>query len=303
MSRRQTESTLNYASIRALQISFVFALTIFIQYFFNYPNAGWTGFAVMMIYAGFDNGTTLSRAYHRFLGVLMGLITGYILAIIGHIEYRLLFFMVALMVFLAYFLTGKAYSVPTIFTVNTSVIGTAYFSSNETINVLYYLLDYCVCTCVAFGLVWFIETRWFSKFYLQERFLYDVEERIIENFQALMAVIKRDKPLKSEFYVACIQTIQNLNHMHQLLNNAVFYKYGELIANNEVTTFIKTAELCYTRIKALYFAYYEKKCEQQDYQLLLKEIEHDIKQLILSTNILKHKVKRADKKYAIDLLY
>ena len=67
MPRSMVVPRLSYRAMRGLQISIVFAFTIFVQEFLRFPRAGWTGFALMMIYAGFDNGATLSRAYNRFL--------------------------------------------------------------------------------------------------------------------------------------------------------------------------------------------------------------------------------------------
>ncbi|WP_019216969.1 FUSC family protein [Legionella tunisiensis] len=72
------------------------------QEWLRYPRAGWTGFAVMMIYAGFDNGTTIFRAYQRFLGVLLGLFSGYILWFIGHVDYRTLIIILPMTVFLLF---------------------------------------------------------------------------------------------------------------------------------------------------------------------------------------------------------
>ena len=66
MHRSLMFGKLSYRSLRAVQISTVFCFTIIVQEGLRYPRAGWTGFAVMMIYAGFDIGTTILRADLRF---------------------------------------------------------------------------------------------------------------------------------------------------------------------------------------------------------------------------------------------
>ena len=129
MRRSLSFGKLSYRSLRAVQISMVLFFTIIIQQLFLFPRAGWIGFSVMMIYAGFDNGTTLFRAYHRFLGMFLGLFIGYVLWFFGHLDYRLLIIILPLTIYLAYFLAGHAYSIPTVFTVSTAVIGTGYFAA------------------------------------------------------------------------------------------------------------------------------------------------------------------------------
>src|SRR3990167_7424328 len=245
---------LDYTTIRSLQISFVFAFTLFLQFLLNYPNAYWTGFAVMMIYAGFDNGTSLLRTYHRFLGVIFGLISGYLLVIIGRYDLMFLFLEITLVIFLAYFFAGETYSVPTIFTVNTSVIGTGYFSNAQTVTLLYYLVDYCICTCVAFGLIWFLETYWFNRYNLIERFILDVEKKVLKNLRNLKALLHEGPVNRTKWYKACGFTIHSLTRIKELLNNTSFCKHSDMIARDDILLFIQSAETSYTRLKALYFA-------------------------------------------------
>ncbi len=57
--------TIDYRTTRAFQICVVFIFALALQRWLKYSHAGWIGFAVMMIYAGFDSGTSLHRTIHR----------------------------------------------------------------------------------------------------------------------------------------------------------------------------------------------------------------------------------------------
>jgi uncharacterized membrane protein YccC len=163
----------NYRTIRGFQITTVFTFTIFLQEAIRYPHAGWTGFGVMMIYAGFDSGATISRAYQRFLGMLLGLESGYFLWVIGHLDYRTLIVLIPMTVFFAYYLVGEKYSAPTAFAVNTSIIGVGYFAYDSRFTITNFLIDYFICTLIAFVIIYLFETLWFSRYKMMMRFLDD----------------------------------------------------------------------------------------------------------------------------------
>ena len=276
MWRSAFPKTLDYASIRGLQISFVFAFTLFMQFFLHYPHAGWTGFAVMMIYAGFDNGTTILRAYHRFLGVLLGLASGFILWFIGHLDYRLLIFIIPLTVYFAYFFAGDVYSVPTIFTVNTSVIGTGYFAQNDAFSVQYFIIDYCICTLIAFTWIVLFEYFWFRRFRLMERFIHDVQQEIVVRLERLAALLQHDTLRRSTWFMACSSVIGSMTRMTQLMSTVSFIEDSEFVVGKEVEDYIKLAEHVYTRLKALYLATHTERYKKYDYIQLLAEVQADI---------------------------
>ena len=69
-------------------------------------------------------------------------------------------------VFFAFFLVGREYSVPTVFTVNASVIGSGYFSTENSLTVTYYIIDYTLCTVIAFGIILIFEYFWFRRYKL-----------------------------------------------------------------------------------------------------------------------------------------
>ncbi|AHE66243.1 hypothetical protein Loa_00674 [Legionella oakridgensis ATCC 33761 = DSM 21215] len=194
MPQRFLKEPLDYRAVRGIQISVVFTFTIFVQEFLRYPRAGWTGFAVMMIYAGFDNGTTLSRAYQRFLGVLLGLLSGYFLWFLGHIDYRTLIILIPMTVYLAYFLVGRAYSIPTVFTVNTSIIGTGYFNpSSSSFSITSFLIDYLICTLIAFTIILVFEYFEFRRYHMMHRFIQDTQTEVVARLNKLTNLLNKKK--------------------------------------------------------------------------------------------------------------
>ncbi|MDP1615025.1 MAG: FUSC family protein, partial [Methylococcales bacterium] len=241
--------------------------------------AGWTGFAVMMIYAGFDNGTTLSRAYHRFLGVLLGLASGFVLWFIGHLDFRLLIFLIPLTVFFAYFFAGEVYSVPTIFTVNTSLIGTGYFAKNDAFSVQYFLIDYCICTLIAFAWIVLFEYFWFRRFHLMERFIHDTQHEILIRLEHLVELLQQDTLRRSTWFKACNSVIGAMGRMKQLMETVALVEDPGFVVGKAVMVYTEMAEHAYTRLKALYLASYTHRYRKYDYFQLLAEVQADLSKL------------------------
>ena len=148
---------IDYRKTRALQICLVFATALAIQRLLGYSHAGWIGFAVMMIYAGFDRGASLQRTYHRFWGAILGLLLSYILWLMGQVDFRLILVIVPVLVFMAYFSLGKLYAFPTIFTVTLTALGTDYYGGSD-YAVPNFFFDYLLSTVVAFLLCFMYES-------------------------------------------------------------------------------------------------------------------------------------------------
>jgi hypothetical protein len=276
---------LSYRSLRAVQISTVLCCTIIIQEAFRFPRAGWTGFAVMMIYAGFDNGTTILRAYHRFWGMLLGLLSGYLLWFIGHIDYRLLLLIIPLTIYFAYFLAGKAYSVPTIFTVNTSVIGTGYFDTSVTVFPLtFFLTDYLMCTVIAFCIILIFEYFWFSRYNLIHLFIIDNQAEMVRKLYRLIHLLNQNKTHRSHWFEACISYTDSLFEMEKLARNAQFIRRAKGTLGKEFNQFLELNSRIFINLKALYISSHTKQYGKYDYTLLLEQVQMDLK-------ILKHLIR------------
>lgn len=276
---RSLRPKLNYRVLRSLQISFVFTFTILIQQLLHYPRAGWTGFAVMMIYGGFDNGTALLRSYHRFLGVLLGLAMAYFLWIFAHINFRLLFFILPMVVFGVFFFASGAYSVPTIFTVTGSVLGFAYFDTQSGLELTFYLIDYFMCTCIGFAIIVVFETLCFKRYELMARFLNDTQINVLQYLNELFVLLQPGKIRPQNWFNACILLSRNLDEMDRLLTNNLFLKKSEQTVGEDFNKFVELSHRIYIDLKALYIATHTEKCKQSAYNLLIEKINRDLQQL------------------------
>jgi uncharacterized membrane protein YccC len=281
MSLLITNKQLSYRTLRALQISTVFTFTIFLIELLRFPHAGWTGFAVMMIYAGFDNGTTLFRAYHRFLGVLLGLLSGYGLWFIGHLDYRLLILIFPVTIYLAYFLVGQAYSIPTVFTVNTSIIGTGYFDLQETFSLSFFLVDYFFCTVIAFAIILVFEHFWFSRYSMMNRFIYDTQIEALTALNHLVSLLEQDKIHRKTWFSGCLKLTSHLFEMSNLIQNNQFLMRSKQAVGDEFSEFNELANKSFVGIKALYLAHHTKRHRKYDYLQLRSEVHEAVRRLSL----------------------
>ena len=270
---------LSYRSLRGLQISTVFFFTIVVQEWLRYPRAGWTGFTVMMIYAGFDNGTTIFRAYHRFFGVLLGLLSGYFLWFIGHLDYRMLFIVIPTTIFFAYFFAGRAYSVPTLFTVNTSLIGYGYFNMQDTSTVTYFIIDYGLCTFVAFTIILGFEYLWFRHYGLMSRFLRDTQAMVIRDLCRLVYLLNQGKVRRTDWFKGCIALTESLFEVSKLVNNSQFMVSSERAIGDKFSVFTMLSNQMFVCLKALYIERYTMSYYTIDKTAMLQQIQADIAQL------------------------
>ncbi len=190
---------LDFRTTRALQIGVVFFCTLVIQWMLNFKHSAWIGFSVMMIYAGFDTGTSIHRTFHRFLGMSLGLILSWLLWGLGMLNYRILFLVIPMIIFFSFFSLGKLYAIPTIFTVTLTALGTDYFSPLD-YQVRNFFFDYFWSTCVAFGICIVFETIVFRKKNLTHLFYLEAQQQIIIDLEKLFVIIKT-KPLRERAYL------------------------------------------------------------------------------------------------------
>ena len=270
---------LSYRAIRALQICIVLTFTVFIQELLRFPHAGWTGFSVMMIYVGFDHGTTIFRAYHRFWGMVLGLISGFILWFLGHIDYRILIVVIPITIFFAYFLVGKAYSVPTVFTVNTAVIGTGYFAANIDTTINSFIYDYTAATILAFVICIFFEYFFFRRYGLMNRFINDTQNKIIISLQRLLLLLDSDDINRVEWFHACLDLNDNIVEINGLVNNLEFAYISKNVIGNEFNHFTLLVNQIFLSLKALYFACDNKDINKSDYQQILTQVQCSLTEL------------------------
>jgi hypothetical protein len=190
---------IDYRATRALQICIVFVFTLIIQKMLNFSHAGWIGFAVMMIYAGFDSGASLHRTFHRFWGAMLGLFLSYILFFFIRIDDDLIFIIVPVTVFMAYFSLSKYYVSPTIFTVALTALGSDYYQSNL-YAVDQFFFDYAKATIIALSICVFFEYFVFKKNNLTHKFYFDLQKEVVSELSLLLKVVKI-RPIRRSQYL------------------------------------------------------------------------------------------------------
>lgn len=210
---------INYRTTRAMQICIVLATTLAVQDFFSFAKSAWTGFAVMMIYAGFDAGSTLHRTFHRFWGALFGLLLSYILWFIGHIDYRLLFMIIPIVVFMAYFSLGKLYAIPTIFTVTLTALG-ADFYNNDTYFVAWFFSDYFICTGIALIICVSFEYFIFKQNNLTHKFYTDLQKEIVVDLQDLFSIVTAGHLSQSKYIKATVKFNQKVLEFNNFITTS-----------------------------------------------------------------------------------
>lgn len=234
-----------------MQICIVFTATLAIQNFFSFAHAAWTGFAVMMIYAGFDAGAVMQRTFHRFWGALLGLLLSYILWFIGHIDYRLLFMIIPLVVFLAYFSLGKLYAIPTIFTVTLTALGTDFYST-DSYFVAWFFSDYFICTVIALIICAIFEYFVFKRSNLTHKFYADLQKDVISNLNELLSVVMNNVLNQSSYLKHTVKFNQKVLEFNNFVRTVAhdYHVQDGLLA--ELDVFSYKMKVAYNNIRKLF---------------------------------------------------
>ena len=241
----------DYRATRALQICIVFVTTLAIQRGLNFTRAGWIGFAVMMIYAGFDTGASLHRTFHRFWGAIFGLFLSYVLWFIGRIDYRIILMIIPVIVFMAYFSLGKYYAYPTTFTVTLTALGADYYPS-ETYYVALFFFDYFRATTIALGICVVFEYFIFKKSHLTHLFYRDLQQLIVQQLNELLTLVSTKPLRRGKFLTLSVQfnaRILELNAFSCTSKHDYHLQYQQF---DQLQLFHATAETIYQNIRQLF---------------------------------------------------
>lgn len=188
----------DYYNTRAVQICIVFTCSQLLEAYFHFTRAGWIGFAVMMIYAGFDSGASIHRSKHRFWGAVLGLLLSYFLFIIIRFNDDFIWLIVPIILFMAYFTVSKLYVTPTIFTVSLTGLGADYYQS-ESFAVQSFFEEYLFSTLIAYLLCVVLEYYVFKRADLSNKFYLESQEKIVNNLDNLFAKLSTQTINSSKF--------------------------------------------------------------------------------------------------------
>ncbi len=275
----QAATQLTYTQLRALQISLVFSFTILLQCVWVYPKAPVTAYVLLLIYAGFDNGTTLQRTYYRYLGTVYGIFLGFFFWYIGHIDYRLILLVCPITIYLAYFFSSHAYHIPTVFTVCTALLGMGYYGTYLHEDIKYLLVDFFMCSLIAFVMILFFEYFIFRRYQHMRRFIIESQTATITHLLNLVDYLNQPKVTRKEWFDECAKLIANLANTEKLLGNAHFMKRSMEEFGEEFNDFIDQVNQLYSHFKALYFALHLEPNAAIDVTQFIHTINHELLRL------------------------
>ncbi|MCH9756521.1 MAG: FUSC family protein [Gammaproteobacteria bacterium] len=242
---------IDYRTTRALQICVVFIATLLIQRLLDFSHAGWIGFAVMMIYAGFDSGASLHRTMHRFWGAMLGLFLTYILFFFIRIDDDLIYVVIPVTIFMAYFSLSKYYVAPTIFTVTLTGLGSDYYQSN-----LYaidqFFFDYTKATTIALSICVFFEYFIFKKKSLTHKFYFDLQRALVSELHGLLEVVTTKPVRRSNYLRLSAQFNTNILKLHAFLKTAEHDYHLRAHLFDEIETFNTIMKQVYQNIRQLF---------------------------------------------------
>ena len=246
--------TIDYRSTRAMQICIVFVTTLALQRWLLYSHAGWIGFAVMMIYAGFDPGTSIHRTLHRFGGAILGLLLSYFIWIMGLIDYRIIIIIIPVVVFLSFFSQGTYYALPTMLTVTLTAMGTYYYSPTN-YDASNFFFDYFRSTLIALCICVFFESIIFKRKNVTYKFYAELQQSIVIHLQQLLRLVSTSSPHQSRFLKLSV-----------LCNAKIL----------ELNAFLRTAKYDYHLSKNIFI-------EQQEFNVIVEQTYFNIRKLFILT--------------------
>lgn len=279
MRRFFTATQLTYTQLRSVQISIVFTVTVFVEFLWRYPNAAITGYILMLVYAGFDNGTTLKRAYHRFLGSSFGIILGSFLWIIGNLDHRLMILIFPIILYFVYFFADHEYHLTTIFTVCGALAASGYYAAFYGYDVRHLMNDYAMCSMIAFVILIIFEYIFFRRYNHMRRFVIESQTNTIIHLFQLIKFLNQKVHSHKIWFNECAHLIENLNQTRRLLQNTHFVLGAREEFGNEFQLFFHQVNRIYGQIKGLYYASHYQKQSPEELQLQLEQINLDLQRL------------------------
>ncbi len=228
---------------RGLQISITFTLTIFIQEWFRYPYAAYTGFVVMMIFIGFDIGAVNLRTKHRFYGTVIGCLAGFVYWYLGHINYQIIFLLIIFWVFNYIYFANYTYLVSTFFTMSLTLIGNGYLDMQGIIPATEIIIDIFLSTIIAYTIILTLQDLFFKDKGLSYKIFYHMQKNLIAHIHACEIEInnKRVGLYWNKLYTQILEEYKNLK-LYILMNESLIIKY---IPHDELENLMQLTEEYY----------------------------------------------------------
>ena len=271
---------MSYLTVRGFQVSTIFFCITVVQEAWRFPHFGWTGFIAMMILSGLDDGTSMVRADNRFLCVLYGVFVGYLVWAIGHIDYRLLYFMLPLLVYGIFFWAASAFNTSITFTASSAIIGFGYWDPLSTFSIGFFVMDFVMAAVIGFCVILLLETFFFKQHQMMRIFLRDAQEEVVTNLYLLVNALRQEKlDNRVEWFKKGIKLSFVLEEMHKLSQNEHFVVRSKQVVGEEFKQFVTSCNCIFINLNAIYLRNHAKRPLSLDYQQLEEEVRTDLQKL------------------------
>ena len=271
---------MSYLTVRGFQVATIFFCITLVQEAWRFPHFGWTGFIAMMILSGLDDGSSMLRADNRFLCVLYGVFVGYLVWVIGHIDYHLLYFMLPLLVYGIFFWAGSAFNTSITFTASSAIIGFGYWDPLSTFSIGFFVMDFVMAAVIGFCVILLLETFFFKQHQMMRFFLRDAQEEVVANLYLLVNALRQEKlDNRVDWFKKGIKLGFILEEMHQLSQNEHFIVRSKQVVGDEFKQFVTSCNCIFINLNAVYFSSSTRRPLSLDHQQLEEDVRADLQKL------------------------
>jgi len=226
---------------RGLQIVITFTITIFIQEWFRYPFAPYTGFVVMMIFIGFDVGMVKDRGRHRFYGALLCGLAGFLYWYLGHLNYRAILILIVIWVFCYIYFLNHAYLTGTFFTMSLTLIGKGYLDTQGKVYATEMISDIFISTVFAYIIIMFMHEWLFKDKRLSFQIFYHMLTNFLQNIRACEDLCDQKAHISLQWHHTYEQVLNEFNILQDYakMNESLIIPF---MPKHDLDEFIQTSQ-------------------------------------------------------------
>ena len=276
MSSITSAQNMSYLTARAFHVVTIFFCITVIEEAWRFPHYGWSGFIAMTLLSGLDNGTSMARTDSRLLSVLCGVFFGYMFWAVGHIDYRLLYFILPLLVYGMFFWAGSFSNTSITFTVSSAIVGFGYWDPLSRFYIGFFVMDFVMAAVIGFCVILLLEEFFFKKHSMMRRFLRDAQEGVLEHLYLMVNSLSENR---SDWFKSSMHLSFILDEIHKLSQNKQFAVRSEQVVGDEFKQFILICDCIFSNLNTLYVASLAQRTLMLDYQQLEEDVRIDLHKL------------------------
>ena len=242
---------INLYTSRVMQITFIFMFLACLDQYGHFPHSAWIIVTGTMIYAGFDPGTVLKRAYLRVYGTIIGIAAVVIIWHAIHFDYRLYIFFLVLIMWAIVFSQSFSYQYFVVFATIFADLSVEAANSNV-FQLRYYITDRFVSTVIAFSVCILVEQLWFGKQNFSVLNCQHLLKKIQLNLDGFYKMTQNKNVTRSKLFKEILLINQSISHLKTLIadhqfetTNTTFYQNTSSLVNQIVYDFRQIICLIY----------------------------------------------------------